>query len=615
MKRQPVNYVTGNEYIALPEIRCTDASVNSFTFLHMGLKGMILVSGETPVLEPFTRTESGDVLTPVSIDWEKVGYWIPRFTASLGEGRVTGTILTPVNERGFAIRLELSPKMRAGDKCDPASRIVSIGLRGRVKNAFHRVNETKPIGRGLCAAPSAWNGAFVIDLVSDLPVFSFAPLPEPGTDVKFRNLPEGGAEYELTVPVDKTGKAAATFWWGLGFEEVAAITSAKELYRKGWKRVFTDTLSWLTDRARTVGDPDLDWTLNSNLFFNFFYATGITLDTEEFVMVTSRSPRYYVSASYWDRDSLLWSLPSILAVDRDRAFQMLLYAYGRQGRNVGVHSRYIDGTVLEPGFELDELVAPILALDAWARMENVPEVILREPFCSGIERILTTLETKHCPTLGMYETFLQPTDDPATLPYLTYDNVLVWKAFSRLATLYRSAMRAERSVELEKKADELDRMADELRKSILKHCVGEFNGKRIFLWAIDTDGRTEVYDEPPGSLELLDWHGFVPADDPVYRATVDRIRDLEYRYSFAGRFVDEIGCAHAPQPWILSLANSLLCARTEKGRRILTAIPMDDGVACESVDPDTGEVATGAAFATCAGFLAFAMLEAFGGVK
>jgi meiotically up-regulated gene 157 (Mug157) protein len=121
-----------------------------------------------------------------------------------------------------------------------------------------------------------------------------------------------------------------------------------------------------------------------------------------------------------------------------------------------------------------------------------------------------------------------------------------------------------------------------------------------------------MYDEPPGSLELLAWHGFITADDPVYLATVAYIRDPAYRFSFSGRKVDEIGCEHAPQPWILSLANSLLCGRSEKGRRILSSIPMDDGLACESVDPDTGELVTGAAFATCAGFLSFAMLEAFG---
>ena len=42
---------------------------------------------------------------------------------------------------------------------------------------------------------------------------------------------------------------------------------------------------------------------------------------------------------------------------------------------------------------------------------------------------------------------------------------------------------------------------------------------------------------------------------------------------------------------------------------------MDNGVACERVDPYTGECRTGEAFATRAGFLAYAINEAFGGKK
>ena len=85
------------------------------------------------------------------------------------------------------------------------------------------------------------------------------------------------------------------------------------------------------------------------MFFCLFYSTGLTLDTEERVLVTSRSPRYYVSAAYWDRDSLLWSFPTLLDADHELAREALLYAFGRQARNIGTHSRYIDGTVLEPG--------------------------------------------------------------------------------------------------------------------------------------------------------------------------------------------------------------------------------------------------------------------------
>ncbi len=36
---------------------------------------------------------------------------------------------------------------------------------------------------------------------------------------------------------------------------------------------------------------------------------------------------------------------------------------------------------------------------------------------------------------------------------------------------------------------------------------------------------------------------------------------------------------------------------------------MDNGIACESIDENTGESTTGEAFATCAGYLSFALLS------
>ena len=603
------NMVTGNEYVSLPEIRGSDGAIGTLTFLHMALKGMVIIGEECcPLIRPVALDGTGRELAIESIEWEREGHWVPRFRAHLegGADTLVGTLLAPVGERGFAVRLQAEPA--AGAAAAGASRIAALALRGRAKAAGHLVNETRPLGRGLAARPSEWNGAFVIDLVADLPVFSFAPMPSPGMEVSWKNGDGemGGAEFELRMDVSRASDRSATFFWGLGFEEVGAVTAAKELQRKGWDRLHSGTLSWLGSRERSVGDPALDATLNRNLFFNFFFASGMTLDTEEFVLVTSRSPRYYVSASYWDRDSLLWSFPAILAVDRARALEMLLYAFGRQIRNAGIHSRYIDGTVLEPGFELDELVAPLLALDAYARASGDPGIALREPFAGGIGRILATLETKLDAELGLYETFLQPTDDPAPLPYLTYDNVLVWKALTRLAALYSAAGLPADALMLEARAASL-------RGAVMARCVRKIDGAELFVWAVDRDGGYVVYDEPPGSLELLAWHGFIAPGDPVYAATVARIRDPEYPYSFAGRAVDEIGCGHAPQPWILSLANSLLCGRREKARRLLSWIPMDDGIACESVDADTGRVASGGAFATCAGFLSFAMLEGFGG--
>ena len=107
--------------------------------------------------------------------------------------------------------------------------------------------------------------------------------------------------------------------------------------------------------------------------------------------MTSRSPRYYVSAAYWDRDSLLWAFPAILMADAAYAREILTYVFTRQIRNVGIHSRYIDGTVLEPGFELDELCAPVIALTRYTETTK-DETLICEPFVKqGLIRILHIL--------------------------------------------------------------------------------------------------------------------------------------------------------------------------------------------------------------------------------
>ena len=61
-------------------------------------------------------------------------------------------------------------------------------------------------------------------------------------------------------------------------------------------------------------------------------------------------------------------------------------------------------------------------------------------------------------------------------------------------------------------------------------------------------------------------------------------------------------------PWMLSICNSLLSGHWEEALTHVKRTSMDKGVACESVHEDTGECVTGFAFATCAGFLAYALM-------
>lgn len=589
---------TGNELVSLPEVNEQNAAIESINFLHMGYKGIVELKG-SPFMQPFVEV-NGKRITLTRFSWERKCHWVPQFTAEAEGIKLSGTILAPVGERGFVYSLTLLTEESEADE------LYTFGLEGNWSGTVHTINESKPMQGEKFLYKSGWNDGYVFDFRHTVSVFSFAPMVDDELDVQQCCLEGDIARFTLAKKVHIQSNTSHTLhvYWGLGFEEVGATTAAKEMLRKGYDNLLRESSAWLEQREKRSGNDKLDELFNVNLFFNFFFASGVTLDTEQFVLVTSRSPRYYVSAAYWDRDSLLWSFPSILLTDPAYARNMLDYVFEVQIRNVGVHSRYIDGTILEPGFELDELCAPIIALYQYVKQTGDAEIVNEPTVSKGIDRILTVLRKKRHPHIALYETFLQPTDDMIVYPYLTYNNVLVVTMLRNLAELLLESRG-------EVFCDVLEEMAAETEKAIYDHCVYEFEGKPMFAWSVDLEGNWNLYDEPPGSLLLLPFYHFCAEDHPVYVNTMAQIRRPEYRFSFAGCNIAEIGCEHAPHPWILSMANSLLSGRKEHFLNMLPFLQMDNGIACESVDEHTGECRTGEAFATCAGFFAYALYKAF----
>jgi hypothetical protein len=593
-----MNYIqTGNQVVSLPCIRESDASVEGFNFLHMAGKGLINVCGTAskPFLQPFCQV-NGQESALEGLAWSLGSYWIPQFACRAGEAEIDGVILAPVGERGFAVRLSVTNKGESAMEAEAALALCWGGTR-------ISINESKPVNGTKHCYESGWNGSYVFDMRCGLPLFAFAPMTAEKSAAVLTDE-DGGEETAVCCRISRGGTLepgealTLTLFLGLGYEEVAAATSAKEMLRKGWERLSEKTLEWLLARVHSIPDARLDKIYNQNLFYCMFFSTGVTLDTEELVLVTSRSPRYYVSAAYWDRDSLLWAFPAILDADAGLARDMLLYVFGRQRRNIGVHSRYIDGTVLEPGFELDELISPVLALERYIDKTGDRQLLEKAEFIEGIGSILRRLAEHKHEDISLFSTFLQPTDDEIVYPYLTYNNVLVWKGLLALEKLYPGGF----SLPVSPAA---------VRDAIWEHCVKEIDGEMRFAWSLDLAGSYDVYDEPPGSLLLLPYYGFCGLDDPIYAATSRLIRSENYRFSFAGKPIAEIGCLHAPHPWILSIANSMLCGHGQSALKHLALAKMDNGIACESVDEYTGECSTGAAFATCAGFLCHALRTIF----
>ena len=594
-------FVTGNEVVSLPEIRESDGAILSMTLLYMRYKGMISLTGtdSIPLLKPFIK-RNGFRCQMSNLQWDRHCCWIPSFEYVIDDVHIDGIILAPVKERGFIYSFNV--KNLTGESVN-----IEVGLEGTWSHAIHEINESKEIDAKKIFYQSSWNkGSYCFDLKDSFTILSFAPMPEEGM-TSAANYTEKGIEYcfgkEISLAPGEENRI--NYYFGLGYEEVAAITSAKEMYRRGFEYEFKTTTEWLQKRMKKAEDENIERILNQNLFFNFFFATGKTLDTEELVLATSRSPRYYVSAAYWDRDSLLWSFPSILMADSDYAGKMLDYVFTTQIKNIGIHSRYIDGTVLEPGFELDELCAPILALYNYIKHTGDYDIVNASEYKKGIEKILSILDEHRHKDIEIYDTFLQPTDDMIVYPYLTYDNILVWRILKNLAEIHERLGNTARKEEFLKRADAV-------RNAVYEHCIVEHMEMKMFAWSVDLEGNFNIYDEPPGSLLLSAYLGFCSYEDEVYINTVNKIKDPTYAYSFSGCNIAEIGCEHAPHPWILSLCNSLLCGQKEHVKQILMKTNMDNGIACESINEHTGECETGAAFATCAGFLAYALYQSFG---
>lgn len=583
--------VTGNEYVSLPAIREADGGVESISCLYMGLKGMLEMKGRDSFIRPYLEQDGiRCVIDPV---WTRDHYWIPSFEAERPEFSFACTYLSPVGERGFGIRLTA----RNNGPCDSS---FCIGLEGDWSETLHTVNESIPLTSGKTVKDSGWNHMFVFQQVPGIPLIAFAPITM--DDQPFSEIDQGtkwernGFEYRIFKDtVLKSGESVfLDVFFGIGYEEVSAATSAKEMLRQGFENLLRRTEEWLSLRKKVVGDEAVHTVLNTNLFFTFFFASGRTVDTEELCMMTSRSPRYYVSAAYWDRDSLLWAFPAIAETDPEYARELILSIFKRQGRNFGTHSRFIDGTVLEPGFELDELCAPVIAMERYMGKTGDKRIIDRPEIRERLEEIERKLAAVCHPEVSLYSTFLQPTDDMHRYPYLTYDNVLAWKTLRSL------------SVWLNK--PELAGRAEQVKAAVMEYCIREYDGHRVFIWSTDLNGHFDIYDEPPGSLQLLPFYGFCEYTDPVWRNTVTLIRNEKYELSFANHPIAEIGCKHAPHPWVLSICNSLLAGYGESALKHLHSTHMDNGIACESVHEDDGDCTTGAAFATCAGFLAYALL-------
>jgi uncharacterized protein len=595
---------TGNEWISLPDIRAADGALTTFNALSMRDRGLLQVSGEAgrPVLEPYFETAGGKKQSLNALAWTLLEYWIPQGRETADGLELTVTYCAPNGYRAAFIRLTATNHRTA-----PVP--LTLGMRSSF-GALSRVTYVPVTLRGeRTIGPAPWvDPGEVYSFITDDTHFAWA-LVHPGSKAAVVTpplavAPEADAAH--TVVLQPGESTEALYVLAVGIEEFSASHNARALRemldRSGSDAMIRQAAAWSKARTRTTGRADLDLLMNRNFLFTALYAWGRTIDTEQLVGVTSRSPRYYVSAGYWDRDAMLWSFPGLLDIDPALAREALDYALTIQLRNTGTHSRFIDGVVLEDGFQLDEAAAPVVALASYVRATNDNAFLTahRDALLQLRDRLLGRFD----PQIGLFSSLQDSQDEFQKFPYLTYDNALVWRALGDLALLFQR-------LKDPKSAADMSRRAAALRGAILAHTVvATAPGAAGSIFAAATDGKNFVLsDIPPGSLLKLPLLGFIAESDPLFVRTFDWLHSPNYQYSYSSKPFGLPGSYRLPLTASWVIADELLLQRShERALSILLASPWDGGIISEGIDPDTAQMdVAGRAFATAAGYVAHAI--------
>jgi hypothetical protein len=598
---------TGNEWISLPDISALDGSLKSFNVISMRDRGLLQVSGENsfPILQPYFQV--GDKrLAFRNPSWELIEYWIPTASMTVDGMEATLTWCAPPGSHAAFLRLTMTNR---GVQPVPVTLGLrsSFGMLSRVTYVPVELRGERTVGQAPWVSPGE-----VFSFITHDTLFAWSIIhPDSQADITTPPLtaaPASDAKRQVTLAPGETTEAL--FVLGVGVEEFSAAHAGRALRelleRNGAAGMIEQTAAWLKARTRTTGQPDLDLLMNRNFLFTELYAWGKTIDTEQVVGVTSRSPRYYVSAAYWDRDAMLWSFPGLLDIDKEMARQALEYALTTQLRNTGTHSRFIDGIVLEDGFQLDEAVAPILALAEYVKQTGDDSFLRshRDAVVTLRDRLLARYDAQ----TGLYSSLQDSQDEFQPLPFITYDNVLSWRAFQDLATLFNRLNDPSN-------AQQMTDRAVALHAAVLAHCLStDAPGADGPIFASATDGKKFVFTEiPPGSLMKLPSLGFLSESDRAFVRTYNWLHSSHYKYSYSDQPYGLPGSYRLVFTTSWSIADHLsLNLGREKALKTLRSSPWDGGIVTEGVDARTGTMdLQGRAFATAAGYVAHAICKQY----
>jgi hypothetical protein len=280
---------------------------------------------------------------------------------------------------------------------------------------------------------------------------------------------------------------------------------------------------------------------------------------------------YYVARMLLDRGGPL----------TDIVRRHLLWMFEVAERADGLWGRcYLaNGRIKDRAFQLDQQLFPLLELAEYV-LETGDDATWQQHL-STANRVLEALLSRKNPHLWLFPTDETPADDPLAMPYHLSSHILLWRTFQKLADLDDN--------------DAWRSLAEIVRATVLRQFVVTADGGPLYAYAVDGQGHSHLYhDANDLPLALAPAWGFVPAGDPVWRATV--------AFAFSekntgGCYGGRLGSVHTPAPWPLGDVQEMIIARAlddpAREQRALERLESQaqwDGALPEAYHPDSGAV-------------------------
>jgi len=265
--------------------------------------------------------------------------------------------------------------------------------------------------------------------------------------------------------------------------------------------------------------------------------------------------------------------------------------------------------VWERKFEIDSLAHPILLAWSYWKVTGDPSIFTSE-VRTAFERALATvrLEQDHersdyifvsdtqraginpvAKGTGMIWSGFRPSDDPCVYNFCIPQQMQIVAALGALAEI------ASRAYGDETLAGTSRQLREQVRAGIERLGVIECAEGPVYAYEVDGLGHAIGMDDANFGLLAAPYFGYVPADDPIYRATRRFVLSARNPQYFAGSDASGIGSPHTPPGWIWPLGLAMEGLTTNDSgehRRILAmllASDRGDHRFPESFDPDNAQ--------------------------